>query len=112
VVFAALFVKYAWDNNWVGPTGRVLFGAVLGLGLLAAGVHMLGQRYRPLGQALAGAGVASLYTSAFAAHGFYDLIGRSAAGLLMAAITASAVVLAARLDARLLAALAWMGGYM
>ena len=68
VVTLGLFVKIAWDNNWVGPTGRVLFGAVFGLGLLVGGVRLLGRRYRPLGQALAGAGLAGLYTSAFAAH--------------------------------------------
>jgi hypothetical protein len=112
VVTLGLFVKIAWDNNWVGPTGRVLFGAVFGLGLLVGGVRLLGRRYRPLGQALAGAGLAGLYTSAFAAHAFYHLIPRAASGALMVAITGSAVLLAARLDARILAALAWIGGYM
>jgi uncharacterized membrane protein len=112
VVFLGLFVKYAWDNDWVGPTGRVLSGAVFGLGLLAAGVRFMDGRYRPLGQGLAAAGVAGLYASAFGAHAFYDLIGRGAAGVFMIAITANAVLLAARLDARLLAALAWIGGYM
>jgi hypothetical protein len=112
VVTLGLFVKYAWDNNWVGPTGRVLSGAVFGLGLLAGGVRLMRREYRPLGQALAGAGLAGLYTSAFAAHGFYHLIPRSASGALMVVITACAVLLAERLDARILAALAWIGGYM
>src|SRR5258706_2174890 len=112
VVTLGLFVKIAWDNNWVGPTGRVLFGAVFGLGLLAGGVRLLRREYRPLGQALAGAGLAGLYTSAFAAHAFYHLIPRGASGTLMVAITGCAVLLAARLDARILAALAWIGGYM
>ncbi len=112
VVFLGLFVKYAWDNDWIGPTGRVLMGAFTGLGLLLGGIRLLGRAYRPLGQGLAGAGLAGLYVSAFGAHGFYDLVPREAAGLLMAAITASAVLLAARLDARLLAALAWLGGYL
>ena len=112
VVTLGLFVKIAWDNNWVGPTGRVLFGAVFGLGLLAAGVRLLRREYRPLGQALAGAGLAGLYTSAFAAHAFYHLIPRGVSGALMIAITGAAVLLAARLDARILAALAWIGGYM
>ena len=112
VITLGLFVKIAWDNNWVGPTGRVLCGAVFGLGLLAGGVRLLGRRYRPLGQALAGAGLAGLYTSAFAAHGFYHLIPRAASGALMVLITGCAVLLAARLDARILAALAWVGGYM
>ena len=74
MVFLGLFVKYAWDNNWVGPTGRVLFGAVFGLGLAGRRrAAACGREYRPLGQGLAGAGLAGLYTSAFAAHAFYDL---------------------------------------
>jgi uncharacterized membrane protein len=96
----------------VGPAGRVLMGAAAGVGLIAAGLRMLDGRYRPLGQGLSGAGLAGLYVSAFGAHGFYDLISREWAGVLMAAITVNAVLLAARLDARLLAALAWIGGYM
>ena len=112
VIFLAFFVKYAWENDWVGPAGRVLSGAVMGLGLVAGGVRLLGREYRPLGQGLAGAGLASLYLSAFAAHGVYELIPRQAAGLFMALITACAVILAARLDARLLASLAWVGGYL
>ena len=112
IIFLGLFVKYAWDNDWVGPTGRVLIGAVTGLGLLAGGLRLLDREYRPLGQGLAAAGLVGLYTSAFAAHGFYDLIPRSAAGVLMLGITASAVVLAARLNTRLLAALAWLGAYL
>src|SRR5262245_23273141 len=112
IVFLGLFVKYAWENNWVGPAGRVLMGATLGFVLVAAGLRMLGGRYRPLGQGLSGAGLAGLYVSAFGAHGFYDLISREWAGVFMAAITVNAVLLAARLDARLLASLAWIGGYM
>lgn len=112
VVTLGLFVKYAWDNDWVGPTGRVLSGAIFGLGLLALGVRSMRREYRPLGQALAGAGLAGLYSSAFAAHAFYHLIPRAASGVLMVVITACAVLLAARLDARILAALAWIGGYM
>jgi uncharacterized membrane protein len=112
VVFLGLFVKYAWESNWVGPTGRVLFGAGMGLALLAGGLRLMGREYRPLGQGLAGAGLAGLYVSAFGAHGFYGLIPREAAGLLMAAITVNAVLLAMKRDARLLAALAWLGAYL
>ena len=112
MVFLGLFAKYAWDNNWVGPACRVLIGAVFGLGLLASGMRLMRREYRPLGQGLAAAGLAGLYTSAFAAHGLYDLVPREVSALLMVAVTASAVLLAVRLDARLLATLAWTGGYM
>lgn len=113
-VFASLafFVKYAWENDWVGPTGRVLSGCVFSLGLIALGLRLLDREYRPLGQGLAGAGFAGLFTAVFGAHGFYDLIPRGAAGLLLVAVTAAALLLASRLDLRLLAALAWIGGYL
>jgi uncharacterized membrane protein len=112
VASLGFFVKYAWDNNWIGPTGRVLFGAVFSLALLAVGTRQLNKRYRPLGQALCGAGLAGLYVTSFGAHGFYDLIPRGLATLLMVCITASAVLLSVRLDTRLLGLLAWVGGYL
>ncbi len=113
-VFAALafFVKYAWDNDWVGPSGRVLFGLSVSLGLVAAGLRLLGKQYRPLGQGLAGAGFAGLYVSSYGAHGFYNLIPRELAGLFLVGVTACAILLALRLDVRLLAALAWLGAYL
>ncbi len=112
VAFLAYFVQYAWENDWVGPRGRVLMGAVAGLGLLTAGIRLMRRELRPLGQGLAAVGLAGLYVSAFASHGFYALVPRGLAGFLMIAITASAVVLALRLEARLLATLSWLGGYL
>ena len=59
-------------GNWVGPTGRVLSGAVFSLGLIAAGLRLM-RAYRPLAQGLAAAGLAGLYVTAFAAHSVYSL---------------------------------------
>lgn len=112
VVFLGFFVRYAWENNWVGPTGRVLSGAVFSLGLLALGLRIVGREYRPLGQGLAASGFAGLYITAFAAHAVYGLVPRSAAAGFMIAVTACAVLVAERLDTRLLAGLAWVGGYL
>jgi uncharacterized membrane protein len=112
VVFLGFFVRYAWENDWVGPVGRVLSAAVFSLGLLAAGLRIMGRRYRPLGQGLAAAGFAGLYVTAFAAHAVYDLVPRAGAAAFMIAVTACAVLVAERLDTRLLAGLAWVGGYL
>jgi uncharacterized membrane protein len=111
VVFLGFFVRYAWENDWVGPTGRVLSGAVFSLGLVALGLRIIGREYRPLGQGLAATGFAGLYITAFAAHGVYGLVPRGVAAAFMIAVTACAVLVAERLDARLLAGLAWVGGY-
>jgi uncharacterized membrane protein len=112
VVFLALFVRYAWENDWVGPTGRILMAAVFSLGLVAAGLRLLGREYRPLGQGLAAAGFAGLYVTGFAAHAVYALVPRGAAAAVMVVVTACAVAVADRLRTRLLAALAWVGGYL
>jgi len=112
VVFLALFVRYAWENDWVGPTGRVLSGAIWSLGLVAAGLRLLGRRYRPLGQGLAAAGFAGLYVTAFAAHAVYDLVPRGLSAIVMVVATVCAVAVADRLGTRLLATLAWVGGYL
>jgi uncharacterized membrane protein len=112
VVFLGFFVRYAWENNWVGPAGRVLSGSVFSLGLVAAGLRFIRGVYRPLGQGLAAAGFAGLYVSAYAAHGFYDLVPRTLSGVVMLVVTACSVAVADRLRARLLAALAWVGGYL
>ena len=109
---SGLFVKYAWDNNWVGPAGRVLIGAVIGLGLLALGIRLMRREYRPLGQGLAAAGLAGTVHLGLRRARLLRPDPREASALLMIAVTASAVLLAVRLDARLLAALAWIGGYM
>jgi uncharacterized membrane protein len=112
VVFLAFFVRYAWENEWVGPAGRVLSAAVLSLGLLAVGLRIMGKQYRPLGQGLAAAGFAGLYVTAFAAHAVYGLVPRGVAAAFMIAVTACAVLVGERLDTRLLAGVAWVGGYL
>jgi uncharacterized membrane protein len=112
VVFLGLFVRYAWENDWVGPTGRVLMAAVFSLGLVAAGLRLLGREYRPLGQGLAAAGFAGLYITAFAAHSVYHLMPRGPSAAFMIVVTACAVAVADRRSTRLLAALAWVGGYL
>jgi len=69
-------VKYAFDNDWIDETGRVLIGAAAGLAMVAGG-HVVARRgYALYGQIVAGGGFAALYVSVFAALSFYGLIGR------------------------------------
>ena len=51
VAFLALFVRYAWENDWVGPTGRILSSAFTSLGMLAAELKNLVAAYRTMGKA-------------------------------------------------------------
>ena len=112
VLGVGFFVKYAFDNNWIGATGRVLAGAALGL-VMVAGGHRVARRGYPLyGQVLAGGGFAALYISTFAALSFYGLISRPVAFGLMVLITAGAAAAADFHRSQGLAFFAIAGGFV
>ncbi|HSP89564.1 MAG TPA: DUF2339 domain-containing protein [Vicinamibacterales bacterium] len=112
VIGIGFFVKYAFDNDWIGETGRVLIGAAIGLAMILGG-HRIARRGYPLyGQIVAGGGFATLYISVFAALAFYGLIGRPAAFGLMVLVTAGAALAADAHRSLGLALFAAAGGFL
>ena len=112
VLGVGFFLKYAFDNDWLNETARVILGGVAGL-LLAAGGHRFHRRGMSVfAQGLTGAGVGILYLSIYAAYDFYRLIPQPVAFLLMALVTAAALLLSLRYDARAIALLGWAGGFL
>lgn len=108
----SFFLKYAFDNEWIGPAGRVLSGATAGVVLIAAGSRVAGRRLRRFGLALSGAGFVVLYLSIYAALSFHGLIGSPAAFALCCAVTVAAVWQAHRTRDEALALIAIIGGYV
>lgn len=106
----SFFLKYAFDNGWVNPTGKVLIGIFCGLIMLYLGERTI-RRYSLYGQILSGGGLAALYLSIYAAFNFYSLIGSLAAFGLMAVITGVAIALSLRYDAQSLIIVALLGGF-
>jgi hypothetical protein len=37
VIGVAFFLKFVFNNDWIGPTGRVILGITAGLGMLGLG---------------------------------------------------------------------------
>jgi uncharacterized membrane protein len=108
----AYFLKYAIDNEWLGEAGRVMLGVVTGLALLFAGEGLHRKQYRSYGLSLAAGGIAILYFSIFAAFNLYSLIPQLPALFLMVLITISAVLTALRHDARVIAWIGILGGFL
>ncbi|MET0238815.1 MAG: DUF2339 domain-containing protein [Sphingobium sp.] len=103
VVAAILLVKYSIDANLLSPVVRVVIGIVFGAGLIGgAGIARrradLVQDER-IAQALAGAGVGSLYAATLAAANLYGLIGSGVAFAALGIITALALGLSIRFGA-------------
>lgn len=112
VLGALYFLKYAFDNRWIGDTGRVLIGVFAGLGLLYSGEIFQKKAYPLYGQALSAGGVSILYLSIYAAFGFYSLIGQLPALLFMAVVTAVCCVLSARYSSKTLSVMGLLGGML
>jgi uncharacterized membrane protein len=110
VLGIGFFVKYAFDNDWINETGRVLIGAAIGLVMVLGGDRLARRGYALYGQIVAGGGFAALYISVFAALSFYGLIGRPAAFGLMVIVTAAAALAADAHRSQGLALFAVAGG--
>jgi uncharacterized membrane protein len=108
----AFFVKFSFEQGWVGPFQRILMGALWGLGMLAAGEYFYRRGYSRLSQGLLGGGLGTLYVVIFSAFYFYHFLSHHAAFILMGAVTVGACVLSLRYKVLTAALLAALGGYL
>jgi uncharacterized membrane protein len=109
---AAFFLKYAYDNNWIGPQGRVAVGALFGLALMVAGLRYFLSGWRVFSQMLSSCGVVVLYLATYSAFGFYDLLPSWQAGIFLAIIIGMSMVAAVLYDAAAIAFVAVLGGLL
>lgn len=105
------FFKYAIDQGWISEVVRVLLGSSVGITLLAAGVATAAKR-PVFSQATAGAGLATLAASAWAATALYALLPPAVGAALLAADAVLAVLFALRWASPPLAVLGMLGAYV
>jgi uncharacterized membrane protein len=110
LALAAVFlVRYSIEEGYLSPEVRVILAAIFGFALIGA-AERLRSRDDRVAQALAAAGVASLYGALFSAVALYDMISKAAAGGGAAALTAFAIGLSLR-HGMFVAGLAFVGGF-
>jgi len=112
ILGAAYFFKYAVDNEWIGPAGRVALGALAGVAVLAA-AEAIRSRSRPIYvQAVLGAGAALLFVSAYASHALYRLVPAGAAFAAVAVVALLGGALAIRHRSEIVLVLSLVGGLL
>ena len=104
------FLKYAFDNNWVGPRGRVGIGILLGAALYPWSQRLLNQGYKYFSEGIAALGAATLYLSLWAGWHYYAIFSQSAAFVLMIVVTVATLAVAVGRNSERIALLAQMGG--
>ena len=112
IIGIGFFMKYAFDNHWIGETTRVLIGAVIGILCLIGGYRTHKRNFEIFAQGLVGAGIAILYLSIFAAFNFYHLVPQWVAFVFMSVVTLIAFLNGLFYDSLAEGILGWAGGFL
>ena len=111
VLAIAFFVKYAIDNDWIGPVGRVGVGLLFG-GLLVGLAHRLRSQYKAFSSVLVGGGLAIFYFTIALAYHQYQLFNQTTAFVIMLVVTGFSVLLSLLYDRQELAIISLVGGFV
>jgi uncharacterized membrane protein len=106
------FLKYAFDNNWIGPSGRVAIGILLGASMLPWSHWLLRRGYSYFSEGIAGLGAAVLYLSIWAGCQYYTLFSRDVGFYAMIIVTAVMAAVALGRDSQRIAMLSLSGGFL
>lgn len=113
ILFAvSYFLKLAFDNNWIGPTGRVAIGILLGALMLPWSHWLLGRGYSYFSEGIAALGEATLFVSVWAGCQYYTLYSRDVGFAAMIAITAVMAAIAIGRDSQRIAVMSLLGGVL
>ena len=111
LIGVSYFLKFAFDNNWIGPAGRVAIGLLAGIAIVVWSEKFRHRGYVIFSYSLKAVGIGVLYLSLYAAFQVYSLIPGSVAFTMMFAVTAATALMAWTQDAEILAAFALVGGF-
>jgi len=112
LIAISLGVKYAFDNKWIGPTGRVAIGILLGALMLPWSQWLLGRGYRYFSEGIAALGEATLFVSVWAGCQYYTLYSRDVGFIAMIVITAVMAAIAVGRDSQRIAVMSLLGGLL
>jgi uncharacterized membrane protein len=112
IIGIGFFLKYAFDQEWIGPSVRISIGFICGLALLLGGDICHRQNLRGLDIGIGAVGLGTLYLTSYAASQVDRLLPGSLALVLILLTTAIGSSLAALWASQALAILAFLGGYL
>jgi uncharacterized membrane protein len=113
VIFGVgFFLKYAYDNNMIGPLGRVVIVGVSGLFALGVGELTRRRGYGIVAKSVTALGFAMLYAAVFSAYRYYELIHSTPAFVLAIMVTLAAMLYSVSLNEVWVAVLSLLGGFL
>jgi uncharacterized membrane protein len=111
LIATTLFLKWAIDNHWIGPIGRILAGLVAGAAVVLWSERFRQQGFHLFSYSLKAIGSGALYLSLWAAFQTYHLLPTGIALAAMVLVTAWNAYMAWSQNSELLAAYALAGAF-
>jgi uncharacterized membrane protein len=106
----AFLFKYSIDQGWLTPRVRVVFGLLLGTGLVATGIRIYAKR-RHFSLVVIGGGIATFYITGFAAFQLFELTSYLVTFVFMTGVTLLALFLSLRQRQAILSLIGAIGGF-
>src|SRR5215469_7503079 len=104
-------LKYAFENGWIGPAGRIAIGLIAGIAVVLWSERFRSRGYRVFSFSLKAIGIGTLYLSLWASFQVYHLLPSGVVFAGMLVVTGATCALALAQDAEILAVLAIAGGF-
>ena len=111
LVGVSFFLDYAFENNWIGPSARVVIGLFAGIAVVLWSERFRKRGYDIFSYSLKAVGIGVLYLSLWASFQVYHLLPANVVFAAMIVVTASTCALAIAQNAELIALFAIAGGF-
>ena len=111
LIGVSYFLKLAFDNGWIGPTGRIAIGLISGIAVMLWSERFRTRGYNVFSYSLKAVGIGVLYLSLWAAFQVYHLMPSGVVFACMLVVTAATCAMAITQDAEILAVFAITGGF-
>ena len=94
LVGVSFFLDYAFENNWIGPSARVVIGLFAGIAVVLWSERFRKRGYDIFSYSLKAVGIGVLYLSLWASFQVYHLLPSNVVFAAMIVVTASTCALA------------------
>ncbi len=111
LVGVSFFLDYAFENNWIGPSARVVIGLFAGIAIVWWSERFRKRGYDIFSYSLKSVGIGVLYLSLWASFQVYHLLPSNMVLAAMIIVTASTCALAVAQNAEVVAVFAIAGGF-
>jgi uncharacterized membrane protein len=110
LIGVSFFLDYAFENNWIGPSARVVIGLFAGIAIVLWSERFRARGYSIFSYSLKAVGIGVLYLSLWASFQVYHLLPSNLVFAAMIIVTASTCALSVAQNAEVLAIFAIAGG--